>query len=69
MANKLCRAFYILAHDIFLPPPWSGKQPLAFVVHRVKAHNKDILFVVRFPPAHGNHIPLSCVFKCMTKYF
>jgi hypothetical protein len=71
--KSVCRAFLFLGawQTIFFFLHRGGKRPLAFAMRHVKAHDKDIIiFVVRFPPSHGKHIPLSCIFlKRTTKYF
>lgn len=72
MTKSVCRAFYFLAHgklSFSLPLP-RRQTSLAFVVRQAKAHDRDILFTMCFPPAHDKHILLSCVFlKHTTKYF
>jgi hypothetical protein len=62
--KSVCCTFYFLEGqtNFFFFPHRGGIRPLAFVVHhRVKAHGKDVLFVVCFLPAHGKHIPLLCI--------
>jgi hypothetical protein len=72
MTKSVCRAFYFLAHgklSFSLPLP-RRQTSLAFVVRQAKAHDRDILFTMCFPPAHDKHILLPCVFlKHTTKYF